>query len=51
MSRAPQAALVAAWVVALMMIYGWFVPEPGPNELSHVDLAHALVHQRSSING
>lgn len=38
-------------VFLLLTIYGWFVPEPGPNELSHLDLTYALATEgRTSID-
>ncbi|HEY3082674.1 MAG TPA: hypothetical protein VGM69_22535 [Chloroflexota bacterium] len=48
--RAGAAAALpyAALVVGLLTIYSWFVPEPGPNELSHLDLVYALVHDRQT---
>jgi len=39
-------SLAAAFL--LLTVYGWFIPEPGPNELSRVDLTFALVQQHST---
>jgi hypothetical protein len=40
-------ALVAL-AVGLLTLYSWFIPEPGPNELSRLDLVYALVKQRTT---
>ncbi|TAK23341.1 MAG: hypothetical protein EPO26_08850 [Chloroflexota bacterium] len=37
-------SIVAA--LTLVIVYSWFVPEPGPNELSHFDLVLALARDR-----
>jgi hypothetical protein len=39
---------LAALALGLLTLYCWFIPEPGPNELSRFDLVFALVKQQST---
>ena len=39
---------IIAWIFLLLTVYGWFIPEPGPNELSRIDLTHAIVFRHTT---
>lgn len=50
-SRLAILSLAAAATVSLLTVYSWFIPEPGPNELSRIDLAFALAREhRTTID-